>query len=119
MAGLFHDFPPLHGEGQPCAAGQGGEAERLRGVSGLGAQRRSDRVHHAIHVLSHRSVPEAEHREAFTLQDLVPDEVVISLWAVGVLPAIDLDNKPAAEADEVEVVAEEWSLAPEVVSFRP
>jgi hypothetical protein len=35
-----------------------------------------------------------------------------------VVPAIDLDNKPATEADKVEVVAEERSLAPEVVPFR-
>jgi hypothetical protein len=83
-------------------------AERPGGARGLKGV--ANHVHNRVDILMHRPVPETQGLEAFPAQNLITNGVVGRLFGLGVLIAVQLDNDPSIETDEVEDVAAKWRL---------
>lgn len=66
-----------------------------------------DRQAHAVEVLQHLVVPAAQHAKPRRLEMTVPQGVT---FRFRMLAAVDLDDQPRLEADEVEDVAVERHL---------
>jgi hypothetical protein len=67
----------------------------------------------------HRPGREAQGLEARTQENLVAICVVDGLFQLFMVAAIDFDDKPAAQAEEVGIVTQERSLPSKVEAFRP
>jgi hypothetical protein len=69
-----------------------------------------DGQQHSVHLLQHLIVPEAQHAKAESLESSISDLIV---FAVGVLAAIDLNDKEVLQAGEVCDVRANRMLSPE------
>ena len=74
------------------------------------AQLRQNMTADIVEMLQDLVVPEAQDAEAFGAEEGVTIKVV---EAVAVLAAVDLNDEPGFEADEIEDVAEQRNLAAE------
>src|SRR5258708_5937379 len=90
----------------PCGGGLGW------GV--IAGEMRDDDVVDALDIAEHLIVPEAQHAEPLPLQPRRP-RIVLREPTV-MLPAIDLDDEPPIEADEVDDVATDRHLSAETMT---
>jgi hypothetical protein len=77
-------------------------------------KRRQNVRHHTVEIGVDVGIPEPEGLKALPFQNGVSDRVVSSLGIFGMTASIALDDKAAAETDEVEVVTAERRLPAEV-----
>jgi hypothetical protein len=66
----------------------------------------------------HRTGREAQGLEARAMENLVAMDVVGSLFEIFVMWAVDFDDEPSAQADEVGIVAQQRRLPAEVEAIR-
>jgi hypothetical protein len=62
-------------------------------------------------------VPESQDLESLASQQFIPTGIVSDLSIFGMPPAVEFDHQAAIETDEVEDVASERRLSPEVETF--
>jgi hypothetical protein len=67
----------------------------------VGYERLVDKRHHALQIAIDFIVPEAQHSETFARQATVMLHIAPDMRIEIVLTAIDLDDEPVSETDEV------------------
>src|SRR5262249_55736444 len=90
----------------------GGERVGVRGQGSMSVERSEDGVENALGIAQDIIVPESQH--AVTERFENSGGLEIRLGAFGVLPSVKLDDKARVGADEVDDVAVNGCLAPEL-----
>ena len=75
---------------------------------------RKDRLDHAVEVIVDVVIPEAKRQETEPSKMCVAARVMREASIFAMLAAVDIDDEPRLEADEVENVAFQRRLSPEV-----
>jgi hypothetical protein len=82
-------------------------------------KRTEDRLERVVKVETHVSVPDAYDPEAFLLEPSRSLSVALFFCAVSVLTAIDLDDEPSLETDEIDDERSDRMLSAEPVAGKP
>jgi hypothetical protein len=77
-----------------------------------------DRVHHAVQITVDLVVPEPKRAKAAIIEKAVAPCVLSGARIEAVLRAVDLDDEPVTQTDEIEDLTPAWRLTAEVVPVR-
>ena len=92
---------PLHGRGWPASAGR---------VRGRGFERLLDHRPHAVEILKHVMVPEADNAKPLTFEECSPPRVTLGRM----LSTIDFNDQPPLGAEEIDNVGIDFDLLAEL-----
>jgi hypothetical protein len=79
---------------------------------------REDRLDDAVEIPVHVVIPKAKRQEAERGEMRVSSRVMREAGVEAMLAAVDLHNQPMFEADQIQDVAFQWRLSPEVKTLE-
>jgi hypothetical protein len=78
----------------------------------LRAQHPTDLLHDTFNLLQHLAVPKSDNSKAESFE-LLTSQIVVTLFLVGVLSSIELDNQPRFDTAEIHDERIDWHLSAE------